>query len=354
MRKTAVFKHQLFLEHDPGYGHPEQPDRLRDIYRILESGKCSDCLLYPDFEPASHDIIGLNHDPTLVGLVAATSGKMFESMDHDTVTSPKSYQAACMAVGAVISGIDMLMAGSIDNGFSLVRPPGHHAEEDRAMGFCFFNNIAVGARWAMKQHGLKRVMIVDWDVHHGNGTQNSFYSSPEVFYCSCHQSPHFPGTGYLEETGGGAGDGYNLNIPLTSGCGDREFATLFDEIIVPAGREFNPELILVSAGFDIHHADPLGGMHVTPAGFSYITRKLLELADECCDGKLLLSLEGGYDLNGLKEGVFAVLSELYGGDFGAGVPVYSGQEAAWKLLQTKSDHLSIERAREVAKKYWKM
>jgi acetoin utilization deacetylase AcuC-like enzyme len=187
MRKTAVFRDPLFLDHDPGFNHVESPERLKGVYKILDDKAFSGCFLEPQFNPASHAVIGLNHSKSLIARVSETAGKIFDTLDPDTHTSPDSYAAACLAVGALIKGVDLLSVGEIDNGFALVRPPGHHAERDQSMGFCLFNNVAIAAHYALQVLGLEKIMIVDWDLHHGNGTQHSFYESEKVLYLSTHQ-----------------------------------------------------------------------------------------------------------------------------------------------------------------------
>lgn len=354
MRKTAIFNDPLFVSHDPGFDHPESPQRLKVINEVLAQEQVKECFVYPEFEAASHKIIELNHSTDHVNRVAETAGKIFDALDHDTNTSPDSYAAAVLAVGALTTGVDLVLSGEIDNGFALVRPPGHHAEKNGSMGFCIFNNVAVAARHAINNCGLERIMIVDWDLHHGNGTQNSFYETEKVLYVSAHQYPHYPRTGDLEETGSGKGEGYTVNIPLTGNHGDEDYATIFNDIIVPIGRQYKPELILVSCGFDIYLADPLGLMDVSVDGFAYLTRCMVELADEVCDGRLLVTLEGGYDLTAQRDGSMAVLSELCGKKLNTGHSVNLKDTRAAELRQAKSPSLSIALARNVAKKAWKL
>jgi acetoin utilization deacetylase AcuC-like enzyme len=222
------------------------------------------------------------------------------------------------------------------------------------MGFCLFNNVAIAAHYATQILCLERVMIVDWDVHHGNGTQHSFYDSEKVLYLSTHQYPYYPGTGSLQETGKGKGEGFTINIPLPGNQGDRDFATIFDDIVVPIGREYRPQLILVSAGFDIYRGDPLGAMEVTAQGFAYLTRALVSLAEEVCDGRLLVTLEGGYNLNGQRDGILAVLGQLCGQRLETDYPVHLDEETVQRLSREKSVHPAILQAWELAKKYWKM
>jgi acetoin utilization deacetylase AcuC-like enzyme len=354
MRKTAIFRDSLFMDHDPGFDHPESPQRLKVINEVLDKKEVKDCFLYPEFGPASHTIIGLNHSVELMNRVAETAGKIFDALDPDTKTSPDSYAAATLAVGALVKGIDLLVSGEIDNGFALVRPPGHHAETDRSMGFCLFNNVAVAARYALSHCGMKRVMIVDWDLHHGNGTQHSFYDTDQVLYVSTHQFPYYPGSGEVHETGKGKGEGYTINIPLPGYQRDIDYATIFNDIIVPAGRLYKPELILISCGFDIYKDDPLGAMEVTAGGFAYLTRSMVELAEEVCGGKLLVTLEGGYDLNGQRDGAMAVLSELLGESLDTGYTTNLDEKLASTLAGEKSVHPAIDQARGVAKRFWKL
>ena len=352
MRKTAIFNDPLFMDHDPGFDHPESPNRLKVINEVLEKDDIKSKFLFPAFSPASHKTIGMNHSTDLMNRVAETAGKVFDALDPDTKTSPDSYAAATLAVGALTTGIDLLVEDEIDNGFALVRPPGHHAEKKQSMGFCLFNNVAVATHHAIAKHGMKKVMIIDWDLHHGNGTQNSFYETDKVLYVSTHQYPYYPGTGAVEETGRGKGEGYTVNIPLPGYQGDREYAAIFNDIIVPVGREYAPELILISCGFDVYQADPLGLMEVTAPGFAYMTRVLHELSDEVCGGKLLVTLEGGYDLVGQRDGAMAVLSELCGEPLNTGHPGNLSDEYALELRNATALHPAIEQAHDVARRRW--
>jgi len=355
MRKTAIYKNDLFLLHDPGPTHPERVDRLRVIYDFLEREENRDKFVFPDFEPVDVDILGRNHTEGLIDRVSKTAGKTYDYLDQDTATSSKSWEAALLAAGSMIKGVDMLVAGEVDNGFALVRPPGHHAEKDRAMGFCLFNNIAVAAHYAQTVHNMERVMIVDWDLHHGNGTQNSFYGTDRVLYVSTHQFPFYPGTGALQEAGIDGGEGYTVNIPLPGGLGDEEYAAIFNDIVVPVGRAYDPDIILVSAGFDIYHGDPLGSMSVKTAGFAYMSRVLVELAEQVCGGKVLVTLEGGYNLKGQRDGALAVLAELLGGPLDEdGREFYLDDETETLLRQARGSHAAIEDALEKTRAFWNL
>ena len=355
MRKTAIFKNDMFLMHDPGPNHPERVDRLRVIYDYINRPAVKNKFVYPEFEPATQEDIERNHANDLVQRVSETSGKVYDFLDQDTATSARSYEAALLAAGSVIRGVDLLMEKEIDNGFALVRPPGHHAERDRSMGFCLFNNVAVAAWHARRQHKLQRILIVDWDLHHGNGTQFSFYNSSKVLYLSTHQYPYYPGTGGLQEVGIGEGEGFTVNVPLPGGLGDEDYCTIFNEIVIPVGRAYRPQLILISAGFDIYHGDPLGSMSVGPAGFAYMARSLVELAEEVCEGRLLVTLEGGYNLKGQREGALAVLSELLGEPLDEdGGPVYLDDATYEKFKHANEPHRAIKQARKSAHQYWKI
>ncbi len=355
MRKTAILKDDLFLEHIPNFNHVESPDRLAVIYNELGQKDIKDNFLFPTFSPAPEQMLLMNHSQTHVNRVASTSGKTFDSLDPDTQTSAQSYNAACLAAGAVVKGVEMLAAGEADNCFALVRPPGHHAEADRSMGFCLFNNVAIGAHYALSQLGMGRIFILDWDLHHGNGTQNSFYDTDQVFYFSSHQYPYYPGSGGLAETGTGRGKGFTLNVPLSGGQNDRAYGQILREIVVPVAQQYKPDIIIVSAGFDIFHGDPLGTMAVSGRGFGYMTKILVDLAEEICGGHLLIALEGGYNLEGLRDGVLSVLGELADIENVSDDRLNRHSENNIRELESQPVYLPvIDQVREVAKKYWNL
>jgi acetoin utilization deacetylase AcuC-like enzyme len=312
MRKTAIVRDERYLDHQPGRWHPEKPERLKAIYSMLEGPDMEGVFVDLPARRATRDELLRIHSPRYVDMILATAGKGYRSLDPDTAVSEGSCEAALLAAGGMCEAISAVVAGAMDNAFALVRPPGHHAESGRAMGFCIFNNLAIGARYAQASHGIKRVLAADWDLHHGNGTQHSFEDDPSVLYFSTHQYPYYPGTGAFEEIGRGSGEGFTVNVPLSYGKGDGEYAGVFERILKPVALEFDPELILVSAGFDIHENDPLGGMRVTSQGFARLTRTLMDIADACCSGRVVMTLEGGYDLEGLSSSVKAVIRELAG------------------------------------------
>jgi len=354
MRTTAVYRDDLFLEHKPGSYHVESPDRLKVIYCELDRERSGGRLVYPAFDPASLDVIGLNHSPAMIRRVAETSGSLHDFLDADTQTSARSFDAACLAAGALVDGIRRVNDKEVDNAFCLVRPPGHHAERDRSMGFCLFNNVAIAANWANKTLGMERIFIFDWDLHHGNGTQHSFYDTEKVFYASTHQYPYYPGTGAVVENGEGKGTGYTLNVPLPGGQGDQDFVRICLNLLVPVAKLYRPEMILVSCGFDIYGGDPLGTMRVSPSGFAQMTRIMRELADELCEGRLLVTLEGGYNLNGMRDGALAVLTELCGEKLQPDHPDYSTGFVREDAVKDGENPWFLEQAATLAKSVWKM
>lgn len=354
MRNTGIFKDLLFTEHDPGFDHVERPERLLALYEVLDSLSLQNQFVQPKFSPVDQKVIGMNHTDAHIERVRATAGKIYSVLSDDTFTSNKSYDAACLAVGAVKNGIDFVVSGELDNGFALVRPPGHHAEKSEPMGFCLFNNIAIGAHHALENLGLNRIMIVDWDVHHGNGTQDAFYTTDQVLFISIHQSPLYPGSGFIQEVGFGEGEGYTINIPLPGGQGDLEYANIFNTIIKPIGYQYKPDLILISAGFDGYFSDTLSSVNLTNRGFGYMTRVLVEMALDLCDGNIFVTLEGGYDITGLKEGVFTVLSELSGTCVKTDFPSSLDEQTLQRFRDEKSLHPAVEMVRDVAKKYWNL
>ena len=309
MSKTGIVKDKRYLNHDMGAYHVESPERLVHIYKAIAdlSG------LFTEIPPrmATRKEIATIHDPAYIDRIAATAGREVH-LDPDTSTSPKSYETACLAAGGVMAAIDAVMKNDCSNAFALVRPPGHHAERDRAMGFCIFNNVAIGAQHARQAHGLERILIVDWDLHHGNGTQHAFYADPGVLYFSTHQYPFYPGTGHFTEIGEGAGRGYTVNVPLSPWYGDADYANIFRHILAPIALAYQPQLILVSAGFDIYAADPLGGMAVTEQGFARLTAIIMEIAQAVSAGRMVMTLEGGYHVEGQALSVREVLKQMAG------------------------------------------
>lgn len=310
MKPTGIVKDPIYLKHDMGAYHPENPKRLEVIYQMIEQLDSGQNLVEICAREANEAEISLGHDLSYIRNIASTSGKPRTYLDPDTSTSSDSWKAAAMAVGGLLSLIDSVVKGDLRNGFALVRPPGHHAENCRAMGFCLFNNIALAARHALRLEGINKVAVVDWDLHHGNGTQNCFYEDPNVLFISTHQYPHYPGTGSLMEVGSGDGEGYTVNIPLPAGAGDQEYMVVFLDLILPVLEAFGPDIILVSAGFDAHLSDPLGAMRVTEAGYVDMIRTLMKIASKVCSDRVILTLEGGYDLSALRDSVRLILMEL--------------------------------------------
>lgn len=306
---VGIVKDDIYLQHVTDDYHPENPKRLEYIYTMLETLDQTG-LSYISPRMATHEEIALNHELSYIDSIAQTSGKAQTHLDGDTVASHKTYEAACVAVGGVLELADAIQSSQVRTGFALVRPPGHHAERSKAMGFCIFNNIAVVARYLEQKYNLKNILIVDFDLHHGNGTQHSFYKDKSVLYFSTHQYPYYPGTGWYEEIGEGRGAGYTINIPMSYGMGDEDYLYAFKDVLVPVAEAYVPDIVLVSAGFDTYFNDPLGGMEVTEAGFAAMSRILLDIAEKHCGGKALFVLEGGYDLKGLASSVRAVIMEL--------------------------------------------
>jgi acetoin utilization deacetylase AcuC-like enzyme len=281
---------------------------------------------------ASTDELLLCHGADYVTMVERTKSLEHADFDPDTHTSTDTWETATLAVGGVLTAVDAVFDGEAQNAFAVVRPPGHHALPERAMGFCFFNNVAIAAAYLVRVRGLQRVLILDWDVHHGNGTQEIFYESPQVLYMSTHQFPFYPGTGRLDEIGAGAGTGFTVNVPLPAMFGDNEYLRVFDDLLMPIARQFNPEFILISSGFDCHYRDPLGGMRVTEGGFVAMTHRLKRLAAECCSGKIVAALEGGYDLRALADSGRAVLEEL-GREADAEIASVGDAERVYPIIQ---------------------
>lgn len=341
--QTGIVKDWRYMEHDMGAFHVENPKRIETIYRMIEKE-----ITFPFLEieprPATEEEIQMVHSPGYVGIIKESSGRDRVRLDPDTATSARSYEVALLAAGGLLKASDLIMEGKIQNSFALIRPPGHHAEAGQAMGFCLFNNVAICAEYLIKKNGLKRILIVDWDLHHGNGTQHSFYSRKDVLYFSTHQFPYYPGTGYWDETGYGEGSGFTVNVPLSAGKTDGDYLFVFRKILSPIAALYKPEFILVSAGFDIHQADPLGGMKVSDEGFGALAFELLTLARNFSKDRILFTLEGGYDLHGLREGVKQVLLQLQG----------AADRPNIEEKISSATERELAPVFEIQRKYWKM
>jgi len=308
---VGLVYHPVYLEHDTG-NHVENSQRLSNTMAHLEAVGLRQKLVMVPARPASLEELEAVHAPDYISSIRSAAERGGAQLDPDTVMSSGSYEAALYAAGGLVAAVDAVMKDEVESAFALVRPPGHHAVRSRAMGFCLFNNVAVAARYALSGLGLSRVLIADFDVHHGNGTQDTFYRDPGVLYFSTHQYPHYPGTGRSEETGAGEGEGSTVNVPMAGGWGDEEYLQAFTDVLLPVGRRFQPELILVSAGFDPHWADYLSMMEVSVTGFARMARLLRELAGELCRGRLVFTLEGGYNLDAVAYSVRAILDILRG------------------------------------------
>ena len=306
---TRLYHHPIFAEHLTGLGHPERPDRMRAVAAALEAEAFQHLDRQEAAEGSVETIYRCHPEQHVRRIAKAIPEAGMVRIDADTVVSPKSFAAALHAVGAVCAAVDDVATGEASNVFVAARPPGHHAEREIAMGFCLFNTAAIAARHAQAMHGLGRVAIVDWDVHHGNGTQNIFWSDPSVLYASTHQMPLYPGTGAKDETGAGN----IVNAPLAAGDGGDAFREAFESRILPALDAFRPDIVIISAGFDAHHRDPLAALHLVEDDFDWATGRLMDVADRHCAGRLVSLLEGGYDLAGLGGSVAAHVKRLMTG-----------------------------------------
>lgn len=309
--KVGLVYAPIYLEHDTG-SHVENSQRLVAMMSHLEETGTKERLSLFAPRQASTEEVLMVHDPAYVSLIRSEAERGGGWLDPDTLMCPRSFEVALYAAGGLLTALEAVMGGEVESAFALVRPPGHHAVHNRAMGFCLFNNVAIAAKFALANFGLERVLIADFDVHHGNGTQDTFYADPRVLYFSTHQYPFYPGTGSSGEVGTGAGKGFTVNFPMTAGWGDEEYLRAFDEVLVPVARRFRPQLILVSAGFDSHWADRLAMMQVSVSGLAEMVKILRNLAGELCQGRLVLTLEGGYDLQVAASAVRATFDVLQG------------------------------------------
>jgi acetoin utilization deacetylase AcuC-like enzyme len=300
---------ERFVEHQTPPGHPERPERAEVLDAVASRWRARGLEIVAPRE-ATHEQLARIHDEGYLRLIASTRGRAVK-LDPDTYTSPESQEVALLAAGAALDAVERVMSGSRHAAVAMVRPPGHHAERDRAMGFCLYNNVAVAAAHA-RTLGADKVAIVDYDVHHGNGTQHLFEADPRVLYISTHQYPYYPGTGAATEIGAGAGQGFTVNLPLEAGAVAEDFQLAFATVILPVLRQFAPDLLLVSAGFDAHEDDPLGGLRLTADAFRAMTMELRAVAEECCRGRIVCVTEGGYDLRALAASLDATIDTLHG------------------------------------------
>lgn len=348
MQPVLVLKDNRFSEHLEGIPHLETSKRIEAFHSILEDPSLEGKWQEVTPRTATSEELALVHTPEYIEQVARSAEKKLTSFDLDTQATERSYEVAQLAVGGVFNLLDLISKGEAKRGFACVRPPGHHAEPDRAMGFCLFNNIALGARYLIKNHAFKRVMIVDIDLHHGNGTQAAFYGTDEVLYVSAHQFPCFPGTGNVGEMGQGKGEGFTVNIPLGKGRGDRLFPKIIYSFVSRLAQAYEPDMILVSCGFDLYMYDRVGEMLVTPEGYALMTFFLLDIAEKVCDGRIAFVLEGGYNLKGIRECGLRVMKEL------CDVPTLT-REKIEKITKSSADKMGeLKKVIDLQKKYWKI
>lgn len=341
-----LLHHPDCLLHVPPRPHPEKPERLQAVREKLERAELWDRLPREEPEPAGSEWLELVHPRGYLDQVRRASRAPGVWLDPDTYAVEGTWRAVAAASGAAVRAVDAVVRGQASWAFALVRPPGHHAGFGRAMGFCLVNHVAVATRYAQERLGVRKVLVLDWDVHHGNGTQEVFYRDGGVLFVSVHQEGWYPGTGAMEETGEGDGEGLTVNIPLPAGVGDEGYRTVFEEVLIPLGDAWRPELVVVSAGFDAHHTDPLGRMQLTEAGFGRLTSLLQEAAGRWCGGRVVLVLEGGYDPTGLPrcvEGTLRVLAGL-GGLAPAGHP-----EVPYAVVRER-----VRQVRRVLSTYWSL
>jgi acetoin utilization deacetylase AcuC-like enzyme len=308
---TAIVTDPRYIAHtDPR--HVERAERLMAIHQALDSSGLNDTLMHLTARAATDAELQAAHQRDYLETIQHYIDQGGGYIDPDTYMNNESWEAATFAAGGLMRAVEAVMQGECDNAFALIRPPGHHATANRAMGFCIVNNVAVAARYALNTLGLERVAIIDYDVHHGNGTQDIFYEDPQVLFCSTHASPYYPGTGLLDEMGSGEGAGTTLNVPLPLGVGDEGYEQVMRELVVPAVQRWQPQLILLSAGYDAHWSDPIGPMILSASGYARLTQMIYDLAHEVCSGQLVLTLEGGYNLDALGASVVSTIHALQG------------------------------------------
>jgi len=345
----ALVTCEEYDQHVTPPGHPERPQRLQTIRQVLQERGLS--TRFPVFnpQPVHADLLEQVHRPGYIHLVEQVARAGGGMLDPDTAVSPRSYDVALLAAGGAVEAVRQVMEGRARYAIALVRPPGHHALPDRAMGFCLFNNVAVAAVFARAQYGLERIFLIDWDVHHGNGTQEIFYADRSVLYLSTHQENWYPGTGHVEEVGSGDGEGFTVNIPLPEGTGDEGYRHVFEEVVLPLGDAFKPQLVLVSAGYDPHYRDPLGRMLVTAWGFRSFAAWVREVADRWAGGRVVAVLEGGYDLDGLVSSALATMEAFSGESLGVEEERAGAREVPYWHIRER-----VRQVRKVLLAHWNL
>src|SRR3954465_5085804 len=340
-----VISSERFAEHQTPPGHPECPERAEVMDVVASEWRRRGGEVVAPRE-ATREQLARVHGGEYLRRIAETAGSAI-ALDPDTYTSPETYEIALLAAGAAVDGVERVMGGGHKRVLAMVRPPGHHAEHERAMGFCFYNNVAVAAAHA-KTLGARRIAIVDYDVHHGNGTQHTFEHDRDVLYVSTHQYPYYPGTGAVDEIGVGPGAGYTINLPLDAGAVNEDYRFVFGAVVLPVLKQFKPDLLLLSAGFDAHERDPLGGMRLTTEAFAAMTAELRVVAEECCEGRLVAITEGGYDFRALADSLLAIVAVLAG---------ETATPAAWPVAAGAAPsrgRASAEAAARLLRDHWRL
>lgn len=346
MQQVLIVRDKKYEQHLEGVPHLESPKRIKAMNAVLQDPSLEGRLQFVEAREAAYEELAWVHTVEYIDRVAQSAGKRLTSFDFDTQATEKSYDVARLCVGGVFSLLDEIRKGRGKRGFACIRPPGHHAEPDRAMGFCLFNNIALAAEYLKRVHSVRRIMIVDIDLHHGNGTQKAFYLRNDVLFVSMHHFPSYPGTGNLGEVGSGRGEGYTVNIPLSKGQGDADFARLIYFVVNPLAQAYQPEIILVSCGFDLYLYDRLGTMRVTPDGYGLITFFLLAVAEKVCDGRIAFVMEGGYSLRGIRECGLRLMQELC-------EESHVDPKSIDRVLGSSPAKIgAVAKMREIHKKYW--
>ena len=338
--RVGVVRDARYLEHKPGLVHPESPGRLKSVYRMLDRD-FADKLMTIVPEPATLEDIERVHTPAYIDQILSTVGRDFTALAPDTYLSARTYEAAWLAVGGAIKAMESVVSGECRAAFALIRPPGHHAAPDRAGGFCIFNNIGIVARRAVESHGLNRILIIDWDIHHGNAIQDLFYDDNRVFYLSSHYMGWYPHTGEWEETGEGPGTGYNVNIIVPKNLRDDDIVHIYREVLGPVFRSYKPELVIVAAGFDAHERDPLGRTKLTENAYRWLTQMVLQWCDATKNAPLMFSLEGGYDNRALAASIHEVLDVL----------VPEGRREKVPVIKTDVGREVLRKVFEIHRKY---